>query len=159
MRADVKTLQARGTTFPGSKDPSDYFLTVQTHCRVKVDGETDDHTVDVMMRRLDLPSNLEFFPTSRWKLPQIRHSRVVGSDRGYSKGHTPQISSEMAEAIEAHLPRKRYQARIHYRIVFNEVGKTIHDLHRLTDVYQCLWDATIGVFSDRFHNHMLKSYY
>jgi len=151
MRANIAERQAQGTVFPGCKDPSAYFLTVEAHGRVKVDGETNDHTVDVMMRGMGLPSDLEYLPTSSWTAPSFRDSRVMGSDRGYSVGHTPQISSDMAEAMRAHVPRETlpFQGRIHYRIVFSEVGQTVHDLRQLSHVYQCLSDATIGVFSYR----------
>jgi Fungal protein kinase len=149
MKAKIAEMQAQGTVFPGSKDPSAYFLTVEAHGRVKADAETEDHTVNVMMRGLGPPSELEYFSTSSRKSTQFRDSRVEGSDRGYSVGHTPQISSDMAEAMRAHLPRKapHPQGRIHYRIVFSEVGRTIHDLRQLSHVYQCLSDVTIGVFS------------
>jgi hypothetical protein len=161
MRADMAGMQAQGTVFPGSKDPSAYFLTVEAHDRVKIDGETEDHTVNVMMRGMGLPSDLEYFSTSSWKPPRIRGSRVMGSDRRYSVGRTPQISSDMAEAMRAHLPRKTppFQGRIHYRIVFTEVGQSIHDLRQLSDVYQCLSDATIGAFLIGFHDGMVKSFY
>jgi hypothetical protein len=138
--------QAQGTVFPGSKDPSTYFLTVEAHGRVKVDDKTNDHTDDVMMRGMGLPSDLEYLSTSSWKAPSSWASR------GYSVGHTPQISSDMAKAMRAHVPRQTlpFQGRIHYRIVFSEVGQTVHDLCQLSHVYQCLSDATIGVFPYRF---------
>jgi len=103
---------------------------------------------------MGLPSDLEYLPTSSWKATSFRDSRVMGSDRGYhdSVGHTPQISSDMAEVMGAHVPRQTlpFQGRIHYRIVFSEVGQTVHDLRQLSDVYQRLSDVTIGVFSHRF---------
>jgi|ERR1700722_2217884 len=50
--------------------------------------------------------------------------------------------------LHANLPHEvpRFQPRIRYRIVFNELGKTIHSLRHLSDVSQCLFDATRGAF-------------
>jgi hypothetical protein len=152
IRAVITQMQTQGTVFPGNRDPSTYFLTVVAHGRVKVGGQTEDHTNNVMMRGSGLPSDLEYFSTSRPREPLIQGSRVIWSDRGYSVGHTPEVSRDVAALILANLPRKaqRFQARIHYRIVFEEIGRTIHDLRKLSQVYQCLADATTGVFSPCF---------
>jgi hypothetical protein len=153
IRAAIAQMQTQGTVFPGNgdRDPSTYFLTVVAHGRVKVSG-TEDHTTDVMMGGSGLPSDLEYFSTSKPKVPQVQGSRVIGSDRGYSVGHTPQVSRDKVALIQANLPRKarRFQARIHYLIVFKEMGRTIHDLRNLSEVYQCLADVTTGVFSPCF---------
>ena len=149
IRAAITQIQTEGKVFPGSRDPSTYFLTVVAHGRVKVGGQTEDHTTNVMMCGSGLPSDLEYFSTSKPRVPQVPGSRVIESDRGYSVGHTPVLSRDIAALILANVPRKvrRFQARIHYRIVFEEVGMTIHDLRNLSEVYRCLADATTGVFS------------
>jgi hypothetical protein len=114
---------------------------------VKTAGEKDDHTSNVMMRGFHLPSDLKYLATATSKTLIVHGSRVTGSDRGYSIGHTPEVSGEAAALIFANVPRKykRFQPRIHYRIAFNEVGKTIHDLRRLQDVFRCLVDVTIAL--------------
>jgi len=152
LRAAMVEMQTQGTVFPGNKDPSAYFLTVSAHGRVKVSGQTEDHTTNVMMRGSSLPSDLDYFTTPRRRASQVRDSHAIGSDRGYSVGHTPVVSRDVAALLHANLPRKspRFQARIHYRIIFNEVGRTIHNLHNLSDVHKCLVDVTIGVFPYRF---------
>jgi len=144
IRAAVVEMQTQGTVFPGNKDPSAYFLTVSAHGRVKVSGQTEDHTTNVIMRGSSLPSDLDYFSTSRRRVSLVRDSRVIGPKS--------QVSRDIAALMFANLPRKsrRFPARIHYRIVFNEVGRTIHNLHHLSDVYQCLADVTIGVFPYRF---------
>jgi hypothetical protein len=56
-------------------------------------------------------------------------------------GQTPWLehsSNELPTALKTFLAKK------HYCIVFNEVGKTIHDLDLLSDVFQSLHDATQG---------------
>ena len=57
--------------------------------------------------------------------------------RGDSVGHTPVLSRDIAASMPANVPRnvKPFRARIHYRIVFNEVGETIQDLRNLLHVY------------------------
>ena len=49
MKTNIVEMKARGIAFPGNKDPSAYFLTVEAHGLVKIDDETNDHTVNVMM--------------------------------------------------------------------------------------------------------------
>jgi hypothetical protein len=146
IRDEITRMKTSGFTFPGDKDPYSYFLTVKAHGRVRVDSGAEDSTVQVMMRGTDLPSDVEYFSTSKLHEPRLRSSRVPGSSRAYSVGHTPQISSEMVERMLVNLPphTPRFQARIHYRIVFNELGQTIHQLRCLQNLYQCLLDATIG---------------
>jgi len=153
IRIAIAEMETTGAKFPGDKKPSEYFLTVNAHGRVKI-GDRDDHTSAVMMRGLQLQS-LEYLSISTPMEPLNRGSGVKGSDRAYSVGHTPTLSADAAVLIHAHQPHhpKPFQARIHYRIVFNEIGKTIHELHRLADVYQCLGDATIGMFIALPHDY------
>ena len=137
MRSAITQMQTRGTVFPGNRDPSTYFLTIVAHGRVKLGGQTVDHTTNVMMRRSGLPSDLEYFSTSKPRVPGVPRSRVT---------------RDTAALMLANMPRKvqRFPARFHYRIVFDEVGKTIHNLCNLSEVYQCLADATTGVVSPCF---------
>lgn len=144
----MKERQSNELPFPGDKDPSEYFLTIHAHGHVKAVGKEDDHTSNVMMRGCYLPSDLEYLSTAISKVPTIHDSRVTGSDCGYSIGHTPKVSREVAALIFTNVPceAKCFQPCVHYHIAFNEVGETIHDLHRLQNVFQCLVDVTIGAF-------------
>ena len=67
IRSATSQMQTKGTVFPGKRDPSTYFLTVVAHGRVKVGGQTVDHTTNVMtrMRGSGLPSDLEYFSMSK----------------------------------------------------------------------------------------------
>jgi Fungal protein kinase len=151
MRASMREMQSEGFEFPGDRDPSQYFLTVHAHGRVKIADGRDDHTSNIIMRGLRLPADLKYLITPPSQARHLRSSRVLGSDRSYSMGHTPEVTREAAALISANVPRQaeRFQPRIHCRIAFNEVGRTVHNIHRLSDVYQCLVDATIGVFLNR----------
>lgn len=102
-----------------------------------------------MTRGRGLPSDLQYFSTSTPRVPGVPRSRVLESDRGDSVGHTPVLSRDIAASMPANVPRnvKPFRARIHYRIVFNEVGETIQDLRNLSHVYRSLADPTTGVFS------------
>jgi hypothetical protein len=146
MKLAISKMKAQGEIFPGGEDFLKYFLSVRAHGRVKTLGQSEDHTTNVMMRGCSLPTDRKYFQTSQPKVLPLRISRVIGSDRGYSKGHTPQISRDVAAMMYAHMPREdlRFQPRIHYRIVFNELGKTIHSLRSLSDVFRCLVDTTSG---------------
>jgi hypothetical protein len=101
---------------------------------VKV-GEVDDDTFAVMMRGFHLPEDVKYLKTSVERVPIGRKFRVVGSA---SAGHTPVVTSEIAAQMHnyllQHQPR-RFHARFHYRIVFNEIGKPMHDLRDLSQVY------------------------
>lgn len=90
-----------------------------------------------MTRGRGLPSDLQYFSTSTPRVPGVPRSRVLESDRGIDA------------SMPANVPRnvKPFRARIHYRIVFNEVGETIQDLRNLSHVYRSLADPTTGVFS------------
>jgi hypothetical protein len=152
MRSDIIAKQAEGFNFRSHKDPSEYFLTVHAHGRVEV-GSVTDHTTNVVMRGSNLPSDIQYLRTTPEKKSIYRDSWVVGSDRGYSVGHTPIVSREVAVLVRETLPRvyPHFQARIHYRIAFNEVGKTIHELRDLSQVYRCLADVSMGAFPHPFN--------
>jgi hypothetical protein len=120
-------------------DPRRYFLTVRAHGYVKTNGIEFDNTLTVMMRNHSLPSDCLHYcprPSNRSQpSPRVSHS-----DRTVSVGHTPCLEYSSIE-----LPIvKSFSPRLHYRIVFNEVGRTIHDLELLSDVFQSLHDATQG---------------
>jgi hypothetical protein len=120
-------------------DPRRYFLTVKTHGYVKTNGIEFDNTLAVMMRNHSLPSDCPHYcprPSNRSQL----FPRVSYSDRTVSVGHTPCL-----EYSDVELPNiKTFSPKMHYRIVFNEVGRTIHDLELLSDVFQALRDGTQG---------------
>ena len=76
IRSAITQMQTKGTVFPGKRDPSSYFLTVVAHGRVKVGGQTVDHTTNVMMRGSGLSSDLEYFSTSKPRVPGVPRSRL-----------------------------------------------------------------------------------
>jgi hypothetical protein len=147
MRKAISGKQAQGMDFPGEKDPSEYFLTVHAYGCIKVGDKGDDHATNVMMCGSRLPLDLRYLPTSSLKETKKYSSLVAGRDRGDNAVHTPVVTRGVA-ALVANLPPiyPRFHSRIHYRIAFNEVGQTIHDLRDLSQVYQCLADATTGAF-------------
>ena len=65
IRSATSQMQTKGVVFPGKRHPSTYFLTVVEHGRVKVGGQTLDHTTNVMMRGSGLSSDLEYFSMSK----------------------------------------------------------------------------------------------
>ena len=50
IRSATSQIQTKGIVFPGKRDPSTYFLTVVEHGRVKVGGQTEDHTLSYHQR-------------------------------------------------------------------------------------------------------------
>jgi Fungal protein kinase len=120
-------------------DPRQYFLTVRAHGYVKTNGIEFDNTLTVMMRNHSLPSDCPHY-CPRPSNQSQSSPRVTHSDRVVSVGHTPCL-----EYSGIGLPIvKRFSPRMHYRIVFNEVGRTIHDLELLSDIFQSLHGATQG---------------
>ena len=108
IRSAITQMQTRGTVFPGNREASTYFLTIVAHGRVKVGGQTVDHTTNVMMRGSGLPSDLEYFSTSKPRVPGVPRSRMT---------------RDTAALMLANVPRKvqRFPARFYYRIVFDEL--------------------------------------
>jgi hypothetical protein len=138
MRVEKMIVGAEVDEF-ADDDPRRYFLTVRAHGYVKTDGIEFDNTCTVMMRNHSLPSDCLYYcprPSNRSQpSPQVSHS-----DRAVSVGHTPCLEYSGIELPIA----KNVSPRMHYRIVFNELGCTIHDLELLSDIFQSLHGATQG---------------
>jgi hypothetical protein len=72
-------------------------------------------------------------------------SGVLGSLRSDSVGRVLTFDPRILRATSrALIPYQRFHPRIHDRTVFKEVGQPIHDLRNLSDILQCLADATTG---------------
>ncbi|KAF8582551.1 hypothetical protein K439DRAFT_1635200 [Ramaria rubella] len=108
-----------------------YFMTVLHYGEVMINGQAD-RTLDVMLRGQELPEGSEF------KL-NLKDATTVS--RPSSIGAHPSVPS-LARA-----PHKsvRYQHKVHYRIVFKEVGMPIHSVTGQLDIFQTLEDATSGL--------------
>ncbi|KAF8579528.1 hypothetical protein K439DRAFT_1359391 [Ramaria rubella] len=115
------------------------FLSVMCHGDVQIYG-VPDHTLHVIMRGTAIPSSCESFRVS---LPgQISQGTARGGSEG-SVGHTPLVLTK----VPTHMGPKRTDAsqahhRVHYRIVFAELGQSVHEIRNLRTTFQVLEDAT-----------------
>ncbi|KAF8579524.1 hypothetical protein K439DRAFT_1620467 [Ramaria rubella] len=106
------------------------FLSVMCHGDVQIYG-VPDHTLHVIMRGTAVPSSC-----------QISQGTARGGSKG-SVGHIPLVLTK----IPTHMGAKRTDAsqahhRVHYRIVFAELGQSVHEICNLRTTFQVLEDAT-----------------
>ncbi|KAF8585411.1 hypothetical protein K439DRAFT_1343467, partial [Ramaria rubella] len=108
-----------------------YFMTILNHGEVVINGQAD-RTLDVMLRGQEVPEGSEF---------KLNRRDVTTVSRPSSIGAHPSVPS-LARAPHESV---RYQHKVHYRIVFKEVGMPIHSVTDQLDIFQALEDATSGL--------------
>jgi hypothetical protein len=123
------------------KEGSSHFLTITGHKVVKI-GDNKDNTHVLFMH--------DGIPDMLWhetiKVPQgtrFSHTSVKGSNCLESTRHTPIITPP--PQLEFRLPMK-FTQRLHYYILFHEVGTPVHKLLNFDDIYNALMTAVKGMF-------------
>jgi hypothetical protein len=111
-----------------------YFLTVLAQGDVRINGEID-HTHDLIIGHETLLTNSKFELLA--KQQNVRRSRVISTGLPIA---WDQFALTRAPPVEPY----RYSPKVHYRVVFKEVGTAIHAVKALDKVFSALVDATEG---------------
>ncbi|KAJ7135386.1 hypothetical protein C8R43DRAFT_1020821 [Mycena crocata] len=136
----------------GTPHPSEFFLTVQDHGFVTLSDETDDDT-GVLMGGKTIPSDAKSVALFRKnkeessKTASTSH-RLRNSEHGPSQTmrYKPHgLPPAPLHSGKGRRDKKYYAPRIHYRIVFKEVGRTVYDLNSVPEVMKALSDAIQGL--------------
>ncbi|GJE95867.1 fungal protein kinase domain-containing protein [Phanerochaete sordida] len=104
-----------------------------THGRVYA-GEVEDHTHNVMFRGAPLPNLLDAIYVR--ESPLHVKTNVVSSLR---------VQGAMAPEKAGKKAPPRYSGKIHYRIVYREVGKTLRGVESMSEVFDHLVGVIRGV--------------
>ncbi|KAG8703733.1 hypothetical protein FRC11_010480 [Ceratobasidium sp. 423] len=117
---------------------SDYFLTPLDHCFVPLvpsEPQTADSTHKTLGHSRDLKPTGKTLPTRIRTFSQLpSESKGSASTPRDSVGHPHDILNVRGEGGRK-LVRLSKHARRHYRILFKEIGKPVHDLRNFTDVF------------------------
>ncbi|KAJ7094065.1 hypothetical protein B0H15DRAFT_151602 [Mycena belliarum] len=130
----------------GDREPSDYFLTVLEDgyvCVSDATGFSSDDTLDVILGGLDIPEDAGVMTITEDTEPEICRPSTALSHAGrktHRSHHTGLPSAPKPEASAT--TRQHHYHRIHYRVVFKEFGKTLHEMDSLSAVMCALGDAT-----------------
>jgi hypothetical protein len=111
-----------------------YFLTVLACGDVIVGGKVD-HTRDLITRGRDIPRGHKFRLPTKALDPRFKHLSSTGYPPSWDE-------FELSRAPPA--THRRFPPKVHYRVVFKEVGKPLHDLETLGDGFHLLVDAIAG---------------
>jgi hypothetical protein len=126
-----------------------YFLTPVEHCFVPPSPGSIEHDRTHAMA-CDLCD--KFFPPSISRTSPSRRSSgsksLSQSNRSKVVGAIPRSGSHRANKV-THIRRLR-----HYRIVFEEVGTTFHDLSSTGSIFAALRDAAIGMLRSTLHHRI-----
>jgi Fungal protein kinase len=118
-----------------------FFLTTVAHGLVKFDNSFDN--TRAAMHGRDLPQPMEYYTTEPDD-EYLRTKESQTSSRSHGSMHGPIIVPRTEPRPIRHLQ--------HYRIVFKEVGRPVHDLDSLKEVFEMLLDAAKGqqdIYNDR----------
>ena len=109
-----------------------YFQTVLACGNVIIDGKVD-HTRDLITRGKDIPTGCKFYlPT---KAPRPEYLSSTGFTQSWDQ-------FELSRAPPT--THRRFAPKVHYRVVFKDVGKPLHEVRNLRDGFQLLVDAIAG---------------
>jgi Fungal protein kinase len=113
-----------------------FFLTTVAHGLVKFDDNSFDNT-RAAMHGQDLSQPMEYYTTEpEGEYLRIKESQTSSQSRSHGSMHGPIIVPRIEPRPIRHLQ--------HYRIVFKEVGRPVHDLDSLKEVFEMLLDAAKG---------------
>lgn len=118
-----------------------HFLTVVCDGVVTINGE-DDNTHTLAMRGVPpkvIGHYLTATPDENSKIP-ISQLITPGSQRTRSRGHTPHTTGPKRVQDK----RVTFTERVHYRIIFKEVGKPLHEILSFKTVCSALCDIVKG---------------
>lgn len=120
---------------PAERDRlQEYFLNPVAHGRVYAGGEVD-HTRSVML-------NGECLPVS--EPPQYLLVPLQPNPKKREVPSEHRSQGTMAVTQTGPRPMPRYSPKIHYRIVYKEVGKTLRDVESMSEVFGHLGQVMIG---------------
>ena len=108
-----------------------YFLHVANDGNVYV-GDVEDHTRDVMLKGHTLPD-----------LHDSMSVPVGGHERAQVVSNLQAHGAVAVGEAEAEKP-PRHTGKVHYRIVYKEVGKTIREVHSMSEVFNHLSGVARG---------------
>ena len=111
-----------------------YFLTVLA-CGYVIIGGKVDHTRDLITRGQDIPRGHKFRLPTKALDPRPKHLSSTGYPQSWDE-------FELSRAPPA--THHRFPPKVHYRVVFKEVGKPLHDVKTLRDGFHLLADAIAG---------------
>ncbi|KII84431.1 hypothetical protein PLICRDRAFT_365367 [Plicaturopsis crispa FD-325 SS-3] len=124
-------IDRRGGRFADFKK---YFMQVERHGDVRINGQVDD-THQLIMRDTPVP------PNHSW-LPLIKPSKLVD----VAHGDRPMLDGlETTDRTRAQNQQLEVRRRVHYRIVFAHVGTPIYQLPSLKDRCRVLIDSLKGL--------------
>lgn len=134
-----KLMEAYKSEHNVTEDYRQFFLTTLDHGIVQIDGKADD--TSRAMRGKSLPKTSNYYHTSA----EQAFKSTPSNDKD-SKGGVPSRSEGAPDCVFLR-PRADLRAPKdyrHYRIVFEEVGKPLHELHTLKLAYGALCGAAKG---------------
>jgi hypothetical protein len=123
------------------KKGSSHFLTVAAHEVVKIGDHQDDTHVSFMHD--GIPDVLRYETIKAPQGTRVPRTSVQGSNRSGSTGHTPIVTPPPQLQFR---PPMQFTCRLHYRILFHEVGTPVHELLNFDDIYNTLITAVKGMF-------------
>ncbi|KAJ7164933.1 hypothetical protein C8R46DRAFT_900713 [Mycena filopes] len=135
---------------PNAHPPSGYFLTVVDHGFVPTSDGIRDSTLTIMGGKT-IPVNAPLVPRTADQRV-VKSNTASGSHRMASKhGRIETLRYENSGLAPSPPPvastpgeRKHYEHRLHYRIIFREVGVSIYNLKSIPEVMKALADAIEG---------------
>lgn len=104
-----------------------YFLTTLTHGDVFVGGDADK--------------------TRRWAMPAISNVlevKTTPKEFGHIASNLAPVGAISVDPNSKVQAAHYFSTKSHYRIVFNEVGKTIREVDSLCTVFECLRQVVVG---------------
>lgn len=105
-----------------------YFLTTFTHGDVFVGGDADK--------------------TRRWTMPtdsNVLEVKTTPKEFGRIASNLAPVGAISVDPNSKMQALQSFSTKSHYRIVFNEVGKTIREVESLRTVFKCLTEAVVGM--------------
>lgn len=117
-----------------------YLLNTENWGDVYIEG-SQDHTVTLLRKGADLPEADSVLTIRlRYERPLIVSGQVEA--QGVTENPETRGLTEMMPMFEE---RVNYSAKVHHRIVFREVGKTIDKVESLREIFRHLADVVKGV--------------
>jgi hypothetical protein len=111
-----------------------YFLTVLACGDVIIGGKVD-HARDLITRGKDIPTDCKFYLPTKALNPRTEHLSSTGPAQSWDEFELSRAPPET---------HRQFAPKVHYRIVFKEVGKPLHEVRNLRNGFQLLVDATAG---------------
>lgn len=124
MKGDIERLAP-------NDDVENYFLSIQAHGVVRIQGRQDD-TLNLIMRGYTIPDECEKFC---WSGRQT----ATPSRNLSSRGTPPSLMLG-----DEHVDYRRYPPKVHYRCVYNEVGIPLRQVQTTRDIFLVLRDVVKG---------------